>query len=238
MDRFGLIGYPVDHSLSPALFRVAYGGRWEYDLIGCASFDECMKLFDTRYRGVNVTTPFKEAAALRADIPAEEVLTLGAANILVRTERGLEAHNSDYLGIRLFLEKEHIHGPVLVVGAGGAGRAAALAARDCGLDVCVCNRSSSRAIPEGVSLHPLSMVGSLAGGAELVIWCLPCTLDGLASMNCQCLLEANYRDPAFGTESVSGRYIGGREWLKYQAISGFEILTGMKPDIDAICDAL
>ena len=44
MDKFGLIGYPIAHSLSPRLFSAAYGGRYAYELIETPDFEKAWAL--------------------------------------------------------------------------------------------------------------------------------------------------------------------------------------------------
>ena len=46
-ERFGLIGYPIAHSLSPALFKAGYHGRFPYELIETADFEEASSVFRT-----------------------------------------------------------------------------------------------------------------------------------------------------------------------------------------------
>lgn len=227
MDRFGLIGHPVDHSRSPELFREAYGHRWGYDLIDEYSFDRAWERFISGpYRGVNVTAPFKEAAFKRADHRSPDALAAGAANILIKTERGIEAHNSDYLGIRKFIREEGITGKALVVGYGGAGKAAAAAALDCGLDVTICNRDITKA----PGIRPPGELKTLAMGADIIFHCIPCKIPEAEGIRCACLFEANYRMPSMKDEPLISRYIGGETWLRLQAGTGFEILTGMKAE--------
>ena len=101
--RFGLIGHPIAHSLSPALFKAGYDGRYQYDLIETEDFEEAYERFLKDYDGINVTAPFKELAVRKADILSEECRRIGAANILTKTPEGIKAHNSDYLGVRQWL---------------------------------------------------------------------------------------------------------------------------------------
>ena len=103
MKRFGLIGHPIAHSLSPALFKAGYDGRYPYELIETADFEEAYQRFLDSYDGINVTAPFKEAAFAKADITSEECRLIGATNLLVKTPEGIKAYNSDYLGVRLWL---------------------------------------------------------------------------------------------------------------------------------------
>ena len=105
MRKFGLIGHPIGHSLSPALFKAGYDGRYTYDLIETPDFEEAYQRFLDGYDGINVTAPFKELAIRKADILSEECKAIGATNLLVKTPEGIKAYNSDYLGVRLWIEK-------------------------------------------------------------------------------------------------------------------------------------
>ena len=99
MSEFGLIGHPIEHSGSPALFKAAYGGRYQYDLIQGIYFEESYAKFLKSYRAINVTAPFKEKAFEKADIISGPAALIGAANILVKTDNGISAHNSDFTGV-------------------------------------------------------------------------------------------------------------------------------------------
>ena len=102
--KFGLIGHPIEHSLSPALFRAGYDGRYPYELIQTPDFEEAYARFLTDYDGINVTAPFKELAIRKADILSDECQAIGATNLLVNTPEGVKAYNSDYLGVRLWIK--------------------------------------------------------------------------------------------------------------------------------------
>ena len=91
--KFGLIGNPIAHSLSPALFRAGYDGRFPYDLIETPDFEQAYERFLREYDGINVTAPFKELAFRKADILSEECRRIGAANLLIKTPEGVKAYN-------------------------------------------------------------------------------------------------------------------------------------------------
>ena len=103
--KFGLIGHPIEHSLSPALFKAGYDGRYPYELIQTADFEEAYSRFLADYDGINVTAPFKELAIRKADILSEECKAIGATNLLVKTPEGIKAYNSDYLGLLICLDE-------------------------------------------------------------------------------------------------------------------------------------
>ena len=62
MKKYGLIGDPVKGSLSPALFKAAYGGKYPYDLVEGGDFEVSWQRFLDGYSAINVTAPFKELA--------------------------------------------------------------------------------------------------------------------------------------------------------------------------------
>ncbi len=214
--KFGLIGYPISHSLSPELFRKAYGGRWEYDLIGTPDFEEAWARFLDGYKAVNVTMPFKGMAAARADIISEDVRTTGAANILVRTDEGIQAHNSDVLAVRRILKRFAPDSSVAVIGLGGAGKAALCAAGSMFKDV--------------RAFHHDEIAGGLE--ADIIICTLPSRVPGLDRLESRCIIEANYKDPYLQHLGKEGtEYISGMEWLKAQAEEGYALMTGEQPHL-------
>ncbi len=313
--QFGLIGHPIAHSLSPALFRAGYDGRYQYDLIETPDFEQAYERFIREYDGINVTAPFKELAFRKADILSEECRRIGAANLLVKTPEGVKAYNSDYLGVRLWLSeterkiKSHpvispatqdmtiaadgeveksvlppcpqgsrvvskqpcgllqraattkewegfffqpLHqqtARVLIVGLGGAGKAAAEAARSLGMDVRILNRTIYNK-----DIRPLGEFREEFHKADIVIYNLPVAIPQLEELTDddfrglaenadaqgrpKFILEANYRNPSFDEELLErmkkanplARYTEGRTWLLLQALTGYELFTGEKPD--------
>lgn len=231
MARFGLIGSPIGHSLSPRLFSAAYGGALPYDLIETDDFGKAFGIFlgeDSKegYDAVNVTMPFKALALEHADIAGEECLAAGAANILVKDADGLvHAHNSDVAGVRSLIPQGVR--TVLVAGFGGAGRAACAAAESLGLEVTVANRTVRS---EGM----LSLDDIRGGRYDMVIYTLPVPVEQISEVTSEFFLEANYASPSY--QSRHG-YIPGIKWLAMQAIHGYRLMTGLDPDSPAILAA-
>lgn len=253
-SRFGLIGHPIAHSLSPALFKAGYEGRYPYELIEGEDFEESYKRFLEEYDGINVTAPFKELAFAKADILSPECEAVGATNLLVKTPLGVKAFNSDFLGVRMWLEEvaaevltEKIS--VLIVGLGGAGKAAAAAAESLGMKVVRMNRT----VKDERTL-PLEDFRSCFREADIIIYNIPTAIPDLNKLTDKdftpgkpkFILEANYKDPSFGKEILAkmqtanplARYTGGKTWLLYQAVTGYEIFTGEKPDLAGMYDVL
>ena len=286
MDKFGLIGHPIEHSMSPRLFDAAYGGRLQYDLIQGKYFEESYARFRKSYRAVNVTAPFKEPAFERAEIVSGPAALIGAANILVKTDKGVSAHNSDFTGVILTVAEAVFPGIVeefygtfgadahvkvhqfvrsqiavrygrrpsaLIVGLGGAGKAAAVAVAEMGFDTTVMNRTVAKAeaFAKGLPEYGFATAGTASfidslHGADLVIYALPLPLESFPSLQAedfhrgQIVLEANYRDPSFRGLTLArlqdggAKYIPGDVWLVNQAVSGYSIMTGEAPDVRAL----
>lgn len=266
--KFGLTGHPIGHSLSPALFRAGYDGRYPYELIETADFEEAYGRFLEEYDGINVTAPFKEPAYAKADILSEECRMIGATNLLVKTPEGIKAYNSDYLGVRMWL-CEVAEGmkktPVkaLIVGLGGAGKAAAVAAASLGMSCILMNRNMSKAeamadklgaMKVKADVRPLSGFRNAFKEADIIIYNIPAAIPELNILadsdfnpgNPKFILEANYKDPSFGKDLIArmkagnplAQYTEGRTWLLYQALTGYEIFTGEKPDLKKMSDVL
>ena len=260
MKKFGLIGHPIAHSLSPALFKAGYEGRYPYDLIETDDFEGAYGRFLKDYDGINVTAPFKELAVRKADILSEECRQIGAANILVKTPEGIKAHNSDYLGVRQWIsgvaESLDIRPTIFIVGLGGAGKAAAAAAHNLGYDLILMNRDISKAEvmaarlsdqADGINIievHPLTDFTKCFRKADIIIYNIPTIIPQLAELTdedfrgTKVVLEANYKNPSFDKNitdrmlevNPNSRYVSGETWLLYQALTGYEIFTGEKPD--------
>ena len=275
MKRFGLIGHPIAHSLSPALFKAGYDGRYPYDLIETADFEEAYRRFLEGYDGINVTAPFKELAYGKADILSEECKVIKATNLLVRTPEGVKAFNSDFLGVRMWLEETfgqassdarpgRVTNPTtLVVGLGGAGKAAAVAAASLDLDVILMNRNLDKAesLAEVLGhrghmteIRPLEDFCRCFREADIIIYNIPTAIPQLERLTDEdfapgkpkLILEANYKDPSFNKDLLAimekanpqAHYTGGRTWLLYQAMTGYEIFTGENPDLAKMSAAL
>lgn len=291
MAEFGLIGDPISHSASPRLFSTAYNGRYGYDLIEGKYFEESYSRFLRSYKAINVTAPFKEAAYEKADIVSGPCSLIGAANILVKTDKGVACHNSDFTGIIIALAEELFPGitiefyhefgvdahkkihqftrkmlpemcngrrpNALIVGCGGAGKAAAVAAAEMGCNTVILNRSIDKAaafakgLPEyKFRIEEVSHFIDEMKTTDLIIYTLPMALDSLDSLSAnetvmegagrRVLLEANYRNPSFTglrlarIQDAGFSYIGGMRWLVGQAISGYSIMTGEVPDVETL----
>ena len=233
---------------------------------------------------VNVTTPFKEEAFRAADVRDRSAGLCQASNLLMKSRfttcdsvsgadsrslvglngehECIVAYNTDYEAVMEILRDE-FPGPasrirVLVLGCGGAGKAAAAAAYMAGMQVCICNRTLSRAqafashlsqfnryIPDTRSERPghvtamdLADTVSAIMDSDVVINALPGpgpeeilrSLPGGQPdiFADKLILEASYKSPCLD-RILCRRYISGLVWLRLQALATYRIVLG--PDI-------
>ncbi len=149
---FGIVGADVSESLSPflhnALFR-ARGLPYLYLPLPVADFDRAKPQeleFDPPFRGFSVTRPWKQGAAATA-VPSADARATGAANTLLLSRGRWRAENTDVDGIFDPLA-DHDTGEgrsAVILGAGGAARAAVVAARKLGYEVLVASRRDESA---------------------------------------------------------------------------------------------
>jgi 3-dehydroquinate dehydratase/shikimate dehydrogenase len=148
---FGVAGDPIEHSLSPIIMNtalrrenvngvyVALHAKTLKDLIHCVR--------EIPLHGVSVTMPYKEAILEHLDNTDAHTAKIGACNTVVRGQDGkLYGFNTDIAGVVRPLEQRlTIAGAkVLVLGAGGAARAAVFGLKERGAEVWVLNRTAAK----------------------------------------------------------------------------------------------
>ncbi len=259
----GLLGYPVAHTLSPLIHNTLaeeLGQNLVYvpfpvkpDKIGEAVKGACA----LDIAGLNVTVPHKSAVLpwlKEIDPLAEKV---GAVNTLVRCPGGYRGYNTDLTGLQRAMESDGIDlkgEKVILLGAGGAARAAAFLCAHAGVsEVWLLNRTSERArqLAEEVStgfgrscIHALTLAEyrQIPAGSYLAIQGTSVGLypDTEAAVICEAGLyekihtgyDLIYRpfDTRFMqlVREQGGRAYNGLKMLAYQAIEAYELWNGIK----------
>ena len=262
MHVFGLLGNPVEHSLSPPMHEAAYA--------------ECA--LDARYvtfeptsetlsravdgaealgvRGLNVTIPFKRQAYDLAE-PDDLAAQIGAVNTLDLTGDAVTGHNTDAVGAVRALEHHDVSlaGTAVVVGAGGAGRAVAFGLADAGMHVEIANRTveTARELADEIpaaSGHGLADLPHLIEDATVLVNCTSVGMDdraqtivpGDALHSDLAVLDAVYTPldtrllreaDAAGATTIDGAWM-----LLFQGAEAFELWTGLSAPIGAMNGAL
>lgn len=173
--NLGLLGHPVKHSLSPAIHNAALAAlakqderfaTWRYSKFDIAPADlgRALKLFYQKgFVGLNLTVPHKETAFEHAESSDDFASAASATNTLIRTPTGWRASNTDSGGLadalRTELGVELAGTNVILLGAGGAARAAAVQClRDKVAALWIGNRGTDRL--QGLLDHLASLAGN------------------------------------------------------------------------------
>jgi 3-dehydroquinate dehydratase / shikimate dehydrogenase len=146
---YGVVGDPIGHSLSPIIMNTAFR-RENVNAVYLALHAKTLKDLLTCVReipihGISVTMPYKESILAHLDNSDSHTTKIGACNTVVRAQDGkLYGFNTDTAGIIRPLERRlnTLEGArILVLGAGGAARAAVFALKERGAEVYILNRS-------------------------------------------------------------------------------------------------
>lgn len=243
--RLCLLGDPVAHSRSPAIHRAALAacgitGSYEALTVDADGFSSVIA--DLRrggFDGANVTMPHKGAAHRLCDDLAGEAERVGAVNTLAVRGGRLTGWNTDVLGLRRLLT-DLPDGPLLILGAGGAARAA-LAASDRPSRVAARAPQRAAAVADraGRPVHPW---GTPWPGA-VVINATPLGMHGEPLPSGVLDGAVALVDLAYGLEETPavrqarGRglpVVDGITVLVAQAADAFEIWTGVAAPLDVM----
>ncbi len=262
--RLGVLGWPVAHSLSPAiqnaaLAAVGLADRWRYQLLPVPPevFDETVRSLPALgFRGVNVTIPHKSPALALATDASPRASAIGAANTLLFQGDGhILADNTDAPAlIAALTQRLDVAGcSVLVLGAGGTARAAVWALLDAGAgEVYISNRTPERAaelaMAFGERARAVADAGSVAD-TDVLINCTSVGLDDTDGLEALALsadqlrrhrvvVDFVYRSGGTplttAAESVDVPTIDGLELLVGQGAIAFELFTGVPAPVEAM----
>jgi shikimate dehydrogenase len=212
----GVVGHPVGHSLSPVIQNAALRHDKRnaiylaFDVVpdDFTAFVEGMRAAGAR--GLNVTLPHKRAAFDVCGTVTEDAQWTEAVNTLTFGSDEIVGENTDVEGVRASLVElgaELDGSKALLIGAGGAGRAAARALLDGGGEIWIANRTPARAeklrgaIGRSAQVVPWKDLAAAAKEAEVIVHATAVGLDGsdsvlkagdLKGSACRALLDLVY----------------------------------------------
>lgn len=264
--RAGVVGTPIEHSLSPILHRAAYTALgltdWSYDRIeaDAAGLPGLVAGLGGEWRGLSVTMPGKEAALAASQEAGDDARLCGAANTLIRrgpeTGDGWRAENTDVVGIvDAFRYAGVIHRErVEIVGSGATARSALVAVRRLGVTAVrfVVRREVrpetlrlAQRLGFEVSAGPTMSSVAVGPGAALIstVPAAVAPVDTPAGWGAGSVLfdvsYAPWPTPlAAAAKAGGGLVISGGSMLLYQAVRQVELMTGREAPVEAMRAAL
>ncbi|MFT4035024.1 MAG: shikimate dehydrogenase [Patulibacter sp.] len=254
--RYGVVGWPVGHSRSPAMHR-ALGLDYQLLPVPPPRAEAVLRALPASgFAGVNVTIPHKEAALAVADRASEAAVAIGAANTLIYERDGtIVAENTDAPGLLAALAGRPVASAV-VLGAGGSARAVVWALVSIGCEVLVWNRTPQRARALTESLGGVAIElrdRELAPPADLLVNCtaaeldhvsnpmvaLPLATDHLAKY--ATVVDLAYRPGGTVLTAEAAQrttVVDGLDILVQQGARSYELWTGTSPDVAVMRSAV
>ena len=251
-----IIGWPVARSLSPAIHNAAFaalGLDWTYVPLAVrpGAIEEGMGLVhELGVEGANVTMPHKQTVIPFLERLEGDAQTLGAVNTIVREGSALVGFNTDGAGFLAAIRDEAAFDPsgkrALVLGAGGAARALAVALSTAGATVTVAARRPEQAaevaaLAAGIATAPWGD----AARADLVVNATPSRdglpLDALAFAPGMLAVDLIYLPPStpfvLAARAAGATALDGLGMLVHQAALSFRLWTGRDAPIDVMQEA-
>ncbi len=247
-EFYAVFGNPVLHSRSPQLYNSLFTcdnvNAFYTRIYTRTGKAVCEIIREHDLAGANVTTPFKEEVIPYLDrlLPGAE--KIGAVNTIINRRGELTGYNTDGAGITGALDQEGIElsgSKCLVIGAGGAGKAAALGLLSSGADVLITDMAADKASDYAETIGCNFSVPDEAvkkiGKFNIVVLAIP---PGIYPFDFEqikpdmTLFDANYRSPSEtgGLDSLPCKVIRGDNWLIYQAVEAYRLFTGNRADTD------
>jgi 3-dehydroquinate dehydratase/shikimate dehydrogenase len=256
-EIYGIVGDPVQHSLSPKLHNAAYRAlgypalfmpfhaesftRFWHDVVEKSTLES----LGISMKGFTVASPHKETALSEvAAIPSSMVQRAGSTNIFVRSNGTWKADTTDPAGVVEAMSRRGIRlagKKVAVVGCGGSGRAIAAALDQAGVSVTLVNRGFERGLHAtellGLPFVPLSKFS--ANGYSLIVNATPVGRENgdlpfeLKNLSQDAvivdLVYGSHTTPLIAKALAMGRTaIDGREVLYLQVRRQFHLMTGQQ----------
>ncbi len=248
---YGVAGDPVAHSLSPLMMNSAFrresvnGVYLALHAATLADLLACVR--DIPLQGLSITMPYKQAIIPHLDNTDAVTEKIGACNTVIRTQDGkLYGYNTDVAGVVRPLEQRlHLAGAkVLVVGAGGGGRAAVFGLKERGAEVFLINRTTSVGQKLARQAHAKFLSRTQMRGLEfdVIVNATPVGMNGKLSplnekeLNARILFEMVYTPAETKLVKMARakglQVITGAEMFVQQGARQFEIWTGKPAPAD------
>lgn len=151
MDKYGLIGYPLEHSFSISFFNEKFKSEnidaqyLNFEIPTIEALPEILAS-NPELKGLNVTIPYKQRVISFLDVVSPEARAIGAVNVIrviqENNEVILKGYNSDVIGFTKSIEPmlKDYHKKALILGTGGASKAIDFGLRSLGLETVFVSR--------------------------------------------------------------------------------------------------
>ncbi|MDE5569414.1 MAG: shikimate dehydrogenase [Ruminococcus sp.] len=261
MNKYGLIGHPLGHSMSPLihekLFALSGITDYSYELIDIAPENLAENADMLReLRGFNITIPHKMAVIPMTNELDESALRYNSVNCISNDNGIMTGYNTDCFGFVLSAENENLplDKKVLLLGCGGVGRMIAIESALHGAELTIA------VIPQDIKTAELAMaeildkcdnasvkiclISEIEGNFDLLVNATPvgmypkcdaCAVSDEIIENCANVFDVIYNPVETllmkKARAMGKKAVGGAAMLVYQAVKAHEIWYGGKFDV-------
>lgn len=245
--RFGLLGKDIAYSLSPLIHNYHFeklGIKASYDLLDYKVID---KNILSKYKGFNVTIPYKEEIIKYCDVLSEEAKIIGAINCVKIVDDNFFGFNTDEYGFYMLLKINNLlsgNKNVLIIGAGGSGKAVFYAlVKYTNHKIYITNRTIEKAKLLTNNYLTLTEATFMLNSFDIVINCTNVNTSPIKVKDIKegaYFIDLNYYNSLFleTAQSLNAKIINGKLMLIYQAEKSFEIWFNQKANAKLMFDAL
>ncbi len=249
-ELFAVAGNPIIHSKSPIIFnsifkKENYDGR--YTRILCESSREIIELQKIlNIKGLNITSPFKKSILPYLDKISPIAKKIGSVNTILQKNNELIGFNTDVIGVQNSFRYYNIpvkKKQILIIGAGGAGKAAAFAVKEMGGSVSIVNRTFAKAQEIAnlleIDVYRIENLPELVQNSDIIISCLLPNVDIIQKKwlsKDTIIFDANYKSSSLieKAETIGCQIIKGIDWLIFQAIPAIKMFTGLEANYNQV----
>jgi shikimate dehydrogenase len=257
----GLIGWPVEHSRSPAMHNAAFaalGLNWRYTLLPTPP-DQIeavvARIRSGELQGANVTIPHKQAVMPFLDEIDPAAQAVGAVNTIVRRDDRLIGFNTDTIGFKRALIETGVvvqDQPCAVLGAGGSARAVVFVLHELSAHSTVYARDVVKARAVHAGCRSLEALREINPATKLIVNTTPVGLSPNVDASPwpagvplpkHALIFDLLNNPARTklmqqAEQTGLHAVNGWNMLVYQGAAAFEKWTDIEPPVDVMKRAL
>ena len=256
MDKYGLIGHPLGHSMSPLihekLFELSGISGYSYELIDIAPEDLTSRIGELReLRGFNITIPHKTAIIPFTDELGESAKRYNSVNCISNNDGKMVGYNTDCDGFLRSAEQLPLGENVVLIGCGGVGRMIAIEAALHGAELTIAVipqdfKNAQLVMAEILAKCKnasvkISTVSDLSGKFDLLINATPvgmypktenCAVSDEIIENCGSFFDVIYNPTETllmkKARALGKTAVGGASMLVYQAVKAHEYWYGGK----------
>lgn len=251
MKKFAVVGHPLHHTLSPAMFGAAFKFlKLDYQYLKEDVEARDLKSVIDKYDGLSVTIPYKEEIIKYLDALTPEAKIIGAVNTVYKINGKTIGHNTDWIGFQKALtEAINIRDKkILIYGAGGAARAYLYALNEYKSNVFITNRMSEKGLALAKQFEVKFIDKNQLPAVDVFINATSIGITNDTAMlvptdwlkHTELVFDLLYGETLLSktAKDLGIKTVDSKKMLLYQAIEQFKLFTGLEAPAQIMAKAI